>query len=61
MSEKKVVKNYSEPARNAENQVCKSISTKNKGEKARILLSKTEAFPPCRTCGSVKWVLVMAA
>ena len=34
---------------------------KNKGEKARIPLSKTETFPPCRTCGSVKWVLVIAA
>ena len=34
---------------------------KSKSEKARIPLSKTETFPPCRTCGSVKWVLVMAA
>jgi len=34
---------------------------KDKGENARIPLSKTETFPPCRTCGSVKWVLVMAA
>ena len=34
---------------------------KSKGEKSRIPLSKTETFPPCRTCGSVKWVLVMAA
>ncbi len=34
---------------------------KEKGDKARIPLSKTETFPPCRTCGSVKWVLVMAA
>lgn len=34
---------------------------KSKGEKSRIPLSKTETFPPCRTCGSVKWVLAMAA
>ena len=34
---------------------------KDKGENSRIPLSKTEKFPPCRTCGSVKWVLVMAA
>ncbi len=34
---------------------------KDKGENARIPLSKTETFPPCRTCGSVKWVLSMAA
>ncbi|MCL5949182.1 MAG: hypothetical protein M1490_01730 [Candidatus Bathyarchaeota archaeon] len=34
---------------------------KDKKEKARIPLSKTETFPPCRTCGSVKWALVMAA
>jgi hypothetical protein len=34
---------------------------KDKGEKATIPLSKTETFPPCRTCGSVKWTLVMAA
>ncbi len=34
---------------------------KDKGENARIPLSKTETFPPCRTCGSVKWILVMAA
>lgn len=34
---------------------------KDKGENSRIPLSKTETFPPCRTCGSVKWVLVMAA
>jgi len=32
-----------------------------KGEKSKIPLSKTETFPPCRTCGSVKWTLVMAA
>ncbi len=31
------------------------------GEKNTIPLSKTETFPPCRSCGSVKWVLVMAA
>jgi hypothetical protein len=34
---------------------------KDKGENSRIPLSKTETFPPCRTCGSVKWILVMAA
>jgi hypothetical protein len=34
---------------------------KAKGEKSTIPLSKSETFPPCRTCGSVKWVLVMAA
>ncbi len=34
---------------------------KDKGEKSTIPLSKTETFPPCRTCGSVKWTLVMAA
>ncbi len=34
---------------------------KDKGEKATIPLSKTETFPPCRTCGSVKWTLKMAA
>jgi len=34
---------------------------KEKGEKATIPLSKTETFPPCRTCGSVKWTLKMAA
>ncbi len=32
-----------------------------KGEKSTIPLSKTETFPPCRACGSVKWTLVMAA
>ncbi len=31
------------------------------GEKNTIPLSKTETFPPCRSCGSVKWTLVMAA
>jgi hypothetical protein len=31
------------------------------GEKNTIPLSKTETFPPCRACGSVKWTLVMAA
>jgi hypothetical protein len=31
------------------------------GEKNNIPLSKTETFPPCRACGSVKWTLVMAA
>jgi hypothetical protein len=31
------------------------------GEKNTIPLSKTETFPPCRGCGSVKWTLVMAA
>ncbi|MCW4000525.1 MAG: YjzC family protein [Candidatus Bathyarchaeota archaeon] len=34
---------------------------KAKGEKSTIPLSKSETFPPCRNCGSVKWVLVMAA
>ncbi len=34
---------------------------KEKGEKSSIPLSKLETFPPCRTCGSVKWSLVMAA
>ena len=34
---------------------------KEKGEKATIPLSKTETYPPCRTCGSVRWTLVMAA
>jgi hypothetical protein len=34
---------------------------KEKGEKATIPLSKSETFPPCRTCGSVKWSLGMAA
>jgi hypothetical protein len=34
---------------------------KEKGEKATIPLSKSETFPPCRTCGSVKWTLKMAA
>jgi hypothetical protein len=36
-------------------------SCKEKGGKATIPLSKTETFPPCRTCGSVRWTLVMAA
>ena len=31
------------------------------GDKNTIPLSKTETFPPCRGCGSVKWTLVMAA
>lgn len=31
------------------------------GGKNTIPLSKTETFPPCRSCGSVKWTLVMAA
>jgi hypothetical protein len=31
------------------------------GGKNTIPLSKTETFPPCRGCGSVKWTLVMAA
>jgi hypothetical protein len=31
------------------------------GEKNTIPLSKSETFPPCRSCGSVKWTLVMAA
>ena len=34
---------------------------KSKGDKSRIPLSRTETFPQCRTCGSVKWVLVMTA
>jgi hypothetical protein len=34
---------------------------KDKGEKTTIPLSKTETFPPCRTCDSVRWFLVMAA
>jgi hypothetical protein len=34
---------------------------KEKGEKSNIPLSKSETFPPCRTCGSVRWTLVMAA
>jgi hypothetical protein len=34
---------------------------KEKCEKSAIPLSKSETFPPCRTCGSVKWSLVMAA
>jgi hypothetical protein len=34
---------------------------KGKGEKSTIPLSKNETFPPCRTCGSVKWTLIMAA
>ncbi len=34
---------------------------KEKGDQSRIPLSKTETFPPCRTCGSVKWMLVMSA
>jgi len=34
---------------------------KDKHEEARIPLSKSETFPPCRTCGSVRWKLVMAA
>jgi hypothetical protein len=34
---------------------------KEKGEKSNIPLSKSETFPPCRTCGSVKWTLKMAA
>jgi hypothetical protein len=34
---------------------------KEKGEGARIPLSKSETFPPCRTCGSVKWKLIMSA
>jgi len=33
---------------------------KEKGEKSNIPLSKSETFPPCRTCGSVKWTLTMA-
>jgi hypothetical protein len=32
-----------------------------KGEKSNITLSKSETFSPCRTCGSVKWTLTMAA
>jgi hypothetical protein len=35
--------------------------TGKNGEKNTIPLSKTETFPPCRACGSVKWTLVMAA
>jgi|GEM_PF-2977484 len=31
------------------------------GGKNTIPLSKSETFPPCRSCGSVKWTLVMAA
>ncbi len=34
---------------------------REKREKSSIPLSKTETFPPCRTCGSVRWTLVMAA
>ncbi len=34
---------------------------KEKGDQSKIPLSKTETFPPCRTCGSVKWTLVMSA
>jgi hypothetical protein len=34
---------------------------KEKGEGSRIPLSKAETFPPCRTCGSVKWKLIMSA
>jgi hypothetical protein len=34
---------------------------KEKGEGSRIPLSKDETFPPCRTCGSVKWKLRMSA
>jgi hypothetical protein len=34
---------------------------KEKGGSSKIPLSKTETFPPCRTCGSVKWKLVMSA
>ena len=34
---------------------------KDKGEGSKKPLSKTETFPPCRTCGSVKWILVMSA
>jgi hypothetical protein len=34
---------------------------KEKGEKTNIPLSKSETFPPCRTCGSVRWTLKMAA
>jgi hypothetical protein len=34
---------------------------KEKGDGARIPLSKSETFPPCRTCGSVKWKLIMSA
>ncbi len=34
---------------------------KEKQGGARIPLSKTETFPPCRTCGSVRWKLIMSA
>lgn len=34
---------------------------KEKHEESGIPLSKTETFPPCRTCGSVKWKLRVAA
>ncbi len=34
---------------------------KEKGEDSKIPLSKSETFPPCRTCGSVKWKLIMSA
>jgi len=34
---------------------------KEKGAGSRIPLSQSETFPPCRTCGSVKWTLTMAA
>jgi hypothetical protein len=34
---------------------------KEKGTGSRIPLSQTETFPPCRTCGSVKWTLTMSA
>ncbi len=32
-----------------------------KHNEARIPLSRSETFHPCRTCGSVRWKLVMAA
>lgn len=34
---------------------------KEKRAGSKIPLSKSETFPPCRTCGSVKWKLIMSA